>query len=108
MQRTLTNTAHQALGEPLRVRIGLHTGEAIREGDDFFGRSVTLAARFGDRADGSEILTSSIVHELVGPTQEIAFQDAGEALLKGLSGSEHVYRGVWQQPETRAQLRAVS
>ncbi len=32
-------------GEPIRVRIGLHTGEAVKEGEDFFGKTVTLAAR---------------------------------------------------------------
>ena len=32
-------------GEPIRVRVGLHTGEAIKEGEDFFGKSVILAAR---------------------------------------------------------------
>ena len=32
-------------GEPIRVRIGLHTGEAIKEGEDFFGKTVTLAVR---------------------------------------------------------------
>ncbi|MGH3045783.1 MAG: adenylate/guanylate cyclase domain-containing protein [Gaiellaceae bacterium] len=108
MQRTLASATHEGLDEPLRVRIGLHTGEAIREGDDFFGRSVTLAARLGDRANGSEILTSSIVHQLVGPAHDFAFEYAGEAQLKGLRGSEHVYRVLWQQPGTRAQLRAVS
>lgn len=82
--------------------------EAIREGDDFFERSVTLAARLGDRADGSEILTSSIVRELVGTGHEIPFEDAGEAQLKGLRGSEHLYRVLWQEPETTPQLRAVS
>jgi class 3 adenylate cyclase len=108
MQRTLASAEHEGLDEPLRVRIGLHTGEAIREGDDFFGRSVTLAARLGDRANGSEILTSSIVRELVGSGNEIPFEDAGEAQLKGLRGSEHVYRVVWQERETTPQLRAVS
>jgi class 3 adenylate cyclase len=108
MQRTLASATHDGLDEPLRVRIGLHTGEAIREGDDLFGRSVTLAARLGARADGSEILTSSIVRELVGSGNEVSFEDAGEAQLKGFRGSEHVYRVQWQKPETAPQLRAVS
>jgi class 3 adenylate cyclase len=108
MQRTLANADLEGLDEPLRVRIGLHTGEAIREGDDFFGRSVTLAARLGDRADGSEILTSAVVRELLGAGDEIEFEDVGEAQLKGLRGSEHLYRVRWQEPASRPALRAVS
>src|SRR5947207_871472 len=30
---------------PVRMRIGIHTGEATREGSDFFGRTVIVAAR---------------------------------------------------------------
>ena len=45
-------------GERVRVRIGLHTGEAIREEGDFFGRSVILAARIAAQARGGEILVS--------------------------------------------------
>jgi eukaryotic-like serine/threonine-protein kinase len=56
MQHNLARLADADPGERLRVRIGLHTGEAIREGDDFYGRSVTLAARLGDKAEGGEIL----------------------------------------------------
>ena len=41
---------------PIKVRIGLHTGEAIRQADDFYGRNVILAARIGAAADGGEIL----------------------------------------------------
>ena len=32
-------------GSPVRVRIGLHVGEAIRDADDFFGHAVAYAAR---------------------------------------------------------------
>jgi class 3 adenylate cyclase len=106
LQRELADASR--LGEPLRVRIGVHTGEAIRDGDDFFGRSVTLAARLGSEADGGEILTSSIVRELAGSGPEIPFEDVGEMQLKGLRGSEHVYRVPWLPPETKPQLRAVS
>lgn len=106
LQRHLANADDPAVAEALRVRIGVHTGEAIREGDDFYGRSVILAARLGDKADGREILTSSIVHALVGATDGISFEDAGEVELKGLRGSERVYRVDWQTTPA-ARLRAV-
>jgi eukaryotic-like serine/threonine-protein kinase len=107
MQRNLAPVDAEP-GEPLRVRIGLHTGEAIREGDDFYGRSVTLAARLGDEAGGGEILTSSIVRDLVGSSADVPFEDAGELELKGTPDSHHVYRVVWEQPErSRRSLRAV-
>jgi class 3 adenylate cyclase len=108
MQRNLTQLDHAELEERLRVRIGLHTGEAIREGDDFYGRSVTLAARLGDQAQGGEILTSSIVRDLVGSSAEVTFEDAGEVQLKGLGGRQRAYRVVWEEPKSaRPGLRAV-
>jgi class 3 adenylate cyclase len=108
MQRNLTRLDDGELDEPLRVRIGLHTGEAIREGHDFYGRSVTLAARLGDEAEGGEILTSSIVRDLVGSSGDIAFEDAGELQLKGLRGGQRAYRVVWEGPgRARSNLRAV-
>lgn len=78
-----------ALTELLRVRIGIHTGEAISAGGDFYGRSVTLAARVGDEAKGGEILASSIVRKLATGSGDIAFDDAGELQLKGLHGTQH-------------------
>jgi class 3 adenylate cyclase len=107
MERHLAD-AHQELSERLRVRIGVHTGEAIKAGDDFYGRSVTLAARIGDEAKGGEILASSVVRELAAGEDDIAFEDVGEKELKGLRGTHRVYRVPWQGPETGApRLRAV-
>jgi len=40
------------------VRIGLHTGEAIRSGLDYLGGGVNYAARIGAAAEGGEILAS--------------------------------------------------
>ena len=106
MQRKLAGDG--MLGEPLQVRIGLHTGEAIREGDDFYGWSVTLAARLGDEAAGGEILTSSIVRDLVGGAGDIPFEDAGELQLKGIRGRQRAYRVRWEEQEgARPPLRAV-
>ena len=32
-------------GSPIRIRVGVHTGEILREADDFFGQTVNYAAR---------------------------------------------------------------
>ena len=48
IQRALAARIDAGTPEPIRVRMGLHTGEAIRERDDFFGRNV-VAARASPR-----------------------------------------------------------
>src|SRR3970282_1532554 len=55
---------NEAAEEAIRVRIGLHTGEAIKEGDDFFGKHVTLAVCVAGQAQGGQILVSSLLKEL--------------------------------------------
>ena len=77
---------------PVRVRIGLHTGEAIREQSDFYGRNVVVAARITDQARGGEILASSVVKELASSAGDIDFSDAREVELAGLAGTHAVYR----------------
>jgi class 3 adenylate cyclase len=108
MQRALVTAGNGELDEPLRVRIGVHTGEAIREGEDFYGQSVTLAARIADQASGGEILASSLVRELAASGGDIPFEEAGEVELKGLRGTQRIYRVPWDDPGSRrTRLRAV-
>ncbi len=78
-------------GEPIRVRIGLHTGEAIKEGEDFFGKSVILAARIASQALGGQILVSSLLKALVESSGEFEFGDGREKELKGLAGTHQVF-----------------
>ena len=47
------NRAHPA--QPVKVRIGLHTGEAIHSGRDLLGTSVDAAARIMARAEGEQM-----------------------------------------------------
>jgi class 3 adenylate cyclase len=88
------NVAHPE--EPLRVRIGLHTGEAIREDDDFFGRAVIQAARIAAAARGGEILVSSLFQELTASMGEANFDAGHEVELKGLSNPHRVFRVNWE------------
>jgi class 3 adenylate cyclase len=51
------------------VRIGLHSAEATRDGRDYGGRGVHIAARVGGAASGQEILVTTEVLEQAGPTR---------------------------------------
>ena len=79
---------------PIRVRIGLHTGEAIREESDFYGRNVVVAARIADEARGGEILASSVVKQLTESAGDVRFENERELELNGLAGKHTVYRVI--------------
>jgi class 3 adenylate cyclase len=80
---------------PVQVRIGMHTGEAIRSADDFLGGAVILAARITREAGGGEILVSSVLKELCDLSGEFDFGDGRDVVLKGLSDTRRVYPVVW-------------
>ena len=82
-------------GESVRVRIGLHTGEAIAEEGDFYGRHVNLAARVGAAAMGGEILVSALLKELTGSSGEFEFDEGRDVQLKGLAGTHRVHSVTW-------------
>jgi class 3 adenylate cyclase len=86
---------NQSAGEPIRVRMGLHTGEVIKEGDDFFGKHVNLAARIAGQAAGGEILVSSLLKELTESGGDIPFGEAREVELKGLANPHRVFEVAW-------------
>jgi class 3 adenylate cyclase len=81
--------------QPIRVRIGLNTGESIEEAGDYFGTAVTLAARIAARAQGGQILVSEVVRTVGGSLAGVEFHDAGRKQLKGIKGRQRVYEVVW-------------
>jgi class 3 adenylate cyclase len=98
IQRALARRA--ANGElPVRVRIGIHTGEAIQQDGDFYGRSVVCAARIAAQAEGGEILVSSVVRDLVDGRGDVPIREAGEFELKGLEGRQRLFRVAWSPPD---------
>ena len=99
--------AHSAgSAEPIRVRIGLHTGEPIREGDRFFGKTVILAARIAAQARGGEILVSAILRQLAESGQAFPFGAAREVALKGLAGTHRVFPVAWDGDSEEAEPQA--
>ena len=81
--------------EPIRVRIGLHTGEALRDADKFFGKAVILAARIAAESKGGEILVSSLLKQLTESVGDIRFGDAHPVTLKGISEPQLVHNVEW-------------
>jgi adenylate cyclase len=75
----------------VRVRIGMHAGEPVREGNDFYGKSVAFASRVAGHASGGEILVSALIHDLTESAGDIRFDDGREVVLKGLAGTHRVY-----------------
>src|SRR4029453_11546386 len=53
-----------ALPEPLRVRMGLHTGHAEMRDGDYYGPAVNRAARVAAGAHGGQIVMSHATQEL--------------------------------------------
>ena len=78
-------------GLPVRIRVGLHSGEAIKRSDDFYGRTVVIAARIGSLALGNEILASDLVYALARGLGTFNFGPPRPAALKGLEGSFDLY-----------------
>jgi class 3 adenylate cyclase len=76
----------------IRIRIGIHTGDAIQQAERFFGTTVHYAARVASHALGGEVLVSSLVRELVaGGASSVSFSEGREVELKGLDGRHQLY-----------------
>jgi class 3 adenylate cyclase len=96
VQRALAGRAAASPEERIRVRMGLHTGEAIAEEGDFFGRNVVLAARIAAQARGGEILVSDALREQAQGEDGLSFDAGRELELKGMAGTHVVHRAEWE------------
>ncbi len=86
---------NQTAPEPINVRMGLHTGEVLKDADDFFGKHVILASRIAGKARGGEILVSSLLKDLTESSGDLSFGESREVELKGLGGSYRIHEVIW-------------
>jgi predicted ATPase/class 3 adenylate cyclase len=94
-QQSLQDETWRETG-PLRVRMGLHTGEAQVRGGDFFGPPVNRAARIMAAGHGGQVLLSEHAAELVSGRLPAGtgLRDLGEHRLKDLFQPEHIFQLV--------------
>jgi predicted ATPase/class 3 adenylate cyclase len=83
-------------GVTLKVRMGLHTGEAIERGGDYFGPSVNRAARLLTVAGGDQIVVSATTASLIADRLPpgVRLVDAGAFTLRGLEQPDHLFQLV--------------
>jgi predicted ATPase/class 3 adenylate cyclase len=81
-------------GSEVRVRMGLHTGEALFAAGHYIGMAVHRAARIAAAAHGGQVLVSQAVRELLTDEEVdgLTFRDLGEHRLKDLTGPQRLYQ----------------
>lgn len=77
--------------DELRIRIGLHAGEAERRGNDYFGSAVNRTARIMAAAWGGQILLSPEVKDLCSLPSDALLKDLGVHLLHDLGDPQQIY-----------------
>jgi predicted ATPase/class 3 adenylate cyclase len=96
--------------EGIRVRMALHSGNAIERDGDYFGSTVNRVARLLAIGHGGQVLVSGACTELLqGVTpQRCSLRDLGAHRLKDLALPEQVYQLVAPDlPETFPELRSL-
>lgn len=94
MQRALRDEPRPG-GAQIRVRIGIHTGEAqLRDDGNYFGAAVARCARLRSIGHGGQTLLSRTTRDLVGDDlpDGATLVDLGEHRLRDLARPEHVFQ----------------
>jgi adenylate cyclase len=77
------------------VRVGIHTGQALARGGDWFGGAVNVAARVTATAAGGEVLLTDATRSAVEGDGGIELWALGQRRLKNLSRPVELYRASW-------------
>jgi class 3 adenylate cyclase len=94
IQRRLARHRHEHGFAP-KVRIGLHTAEASRQGGDYRGRGVHVAARVGAAGASEEILVSSAAVGAMGSARH-RLSEPRQLSLKGVGEPVEVRSVDWR------------
>jgi predicted ATPase/class 3 adenylate cyclase len=81
---------------PIRVRMGIHTGEPLRTDEGYVGMDIHRGARIAAAGHGGQVLVSQAARELIQDDlpEEFALRDLGEHRLKDLSRPQRIFQLV--------------
>jgi class 3 adenylate cyclase len=91
--QALFREAADELEIPLRVGIGIDSGEAVKLDDGSFrGAALNVAARLCGRAAGGEVIISEATSRLAGRLNGLHYAEGGRLRLKNIAEPVHVYK----------------
>jgi class 3 adenylate cyclase len=96
IQQILEERREQDKNFRLKVRIGVHTGQALVENKDVFGDTVNMAARLERCARGDEICVSGETAERLSK-KRFRLVKTGSISPKGKRSQITIYRCEWQE-----------
>jgi predicted ATPase/class 3 adenylate cyclase len=80
-------------GDPVRVRMGLHSGEPTPHEDNYIGMDVHRAARIAATAHGGQVVLSEATVALADPLPDgVSVVDLGLHRLKDIAAPERIYQ----------------
>ena len=81
-------------GGRVRVRVGLHTGEALARGDHYVGQEVHRASRICSAGHGGQIVVSQTTADLVRETlpKDTTLTDLGQHRLKDMGDAQRLFQ----------------
>jgi adenylate cyclase len=88
--------AVQTAGKPgnIRLRMGIHTGEVITDGEDILGDGINIAARLEALAEPEQILISDTAHNSLDHRGAALFDGGEQTELKNIARRV----GIWRWP----------
>jgi len=92
-------------GGPIRIRVGVHTGEPALDPPKYVGLAVHKAARIMAAGHGGQVLMSESTRDLVG--EEFVLRDLGRHRLKDIAAIERLWQlGDGRHPPLRTLYRS--
>ncbi len=107
MQQALRQERDSDTGFSIKVRIGVHTGEAIVEQDDVYGDIVNVASRVEEQAKGSEIALSSNTRKAL-KEQGFTFAKGESFIPKGKKRKMALFLCKWENRDALVEGDAVN
>ncbi|MGP8076483.1 MAG: adenylate/guanylate cyclase domain-containing protein [Thermoplasmata archaeon] len=92
IQRRLYERNSEGGQTPIRIRIGVHLGDVVQNGNDILGDAVNIAARIEPLAEPGGVCVSSAVYDQVRTKVADKFEKLEPKALKGIELPIDVYR----------------
>jgi adenylate cyclase len=92
IQRRIFERNSEGGQTPIRIRIGVHLGDVVQNGDDILGDAVNIAARIEPLAEPGGVCVSSAVYDQVRTKVADKFEKLQPKAMKGIEVPMDVYR----------------